>query len=83
MSTITIKLHAHLREKAGVDQYRIEVPNGITVRELKDEFLKQFPRLRPQLANVVTMVNRKSFYLEEEALPEQAEVSFMPPIGGG
>lgn len=83
MDTITVKLHAHLKKKAGTDRVELRVPPGTTVSELKAVFLEQYPRLRPQLANVVTLVNKKTFYLEDEALPPAAEVSFLPPIGGG
>ena len=83
MNTITIILHAHLRKKAGTRQVILDVPEGTTVSELKAEFIKKYPRLRPQLHNVVTLVNKKTFYLEDEQIPLSAEVSFLPPIGGG
>jgi len=83
MDTITITLHAHLKKKAGTDRVELRVPFGTTVSELKAVLLEHYPRLRPQLANVVTLVNKKTFYLEHEALPPAAEVTFLPPIGGG
>lgn len=80
---ITIVLFAHLREKAGTGRIQMEVPLDMTVADLKRSLKEKYPTLGPQLANVVVLVNKKHIFLDEETLPQNAEITFLPPISGG
>ena len=59
------------------------VPEGITVREFREIVKKRLPAIAPQLVNLVVLVNKKNLYLDDQVLPDQAELSFIPPISGG
>jgi molybdopterin converting factor small subunit len=82
MIQITLKLLGHLKEKAGVKELTFDLPDGATVGDLKAQLIERYPQLRPQLNKVVTSVNRV-ILLDAEALPDQAEVIILPPVGGG
>lgn len=81
--TITIQLFANLKEKAGAGRINVVVPHECSVGELKRILKARFPALGPQLANVVVLVNKHHIFLDEDIIPQNAEVTFLPPIAGG
>ena len=80
---ISIIFFANLKEKAGAGRLEVDVPEGCTVGDLKLLLKKQVPQIGPQLANVVVLINKHNIYLDEDVIPVNAEVTFLPPIAGG
>ena len=79
---IHIRLFYHLKEKAGIDRIKIDVNPGITIADLKTILETRYPSLRTHLDNIMVLMNRK-IVLDDDPLQENAEISFITPIGGG
>jgi molybdopterin converting factor subunit 1 len=82
MIKISILFFAILKEKTGVSRIEIEVPEGLTVVELKVILAERFPAIKSFLKSVVTSVNRE-FAFDEDHIPSAAEVALFPPVSGG
>ena len=80
---ITISLYANLKEKAGTGCIKIEIPVDLTVAGLKKRLKFDYPALGPQLANVVVLINKQNILLDNDIIPINAEITFLPPISGG
>jgi len=80
---ITIKLFANLKEKAGSGSIQMQIPENASVGDLKRLLKTAYPALGPQLANVVVLINKHHIFLDEDVIPLNAEVTFLPPIAGG
>lgn len=83
MIKISVSFFVHLKEKAGTERIELEVPQGTTVADLKKILKERFPALGPQLFKVLVLVNRKNITLDEQILPDGADVAFLPPLSGG
>lgn len=73
---------ANLRDKVGTKSVEIDIPEKMTVLELKQKLAREFPGLEPSLDTVVIAVNRE-FAFDETILMDQAEVALFPPVSGG
>jgi molybdopterin synthase catalytic subunit len=82
LNMIKILFFASLKERAGVKEASLELPEGARVQELKAALLERFPGLGPALATMVVSVNQEFAY-DEEAVPPGAEVAVFPPVSGG
>ncbi len=85
MSThiLTIHLYANLKERAGSDTLKLEVPTTCTVSELRTRLKADYPALAFHLNKVVVTANGGQVFIPEEVLPVNADVSILPPFGGG
>lgn len=81
--TLTVRLYANLKEKAGTDCLALEVPVTCTVDGLKARLKKAYPAMAFQLNKVVMTVNGGQVFISDEVLPLNAEVTILPPFGGG
>lgn len=79
---VKILFFAHLRELAGTRQLEMTIPQGMTVRALKQELIKKYPALERAMDHLITAVNQ-SFAQDEMMIPDHAEVAFFPPVSGG
>jgi molybdopterin converting factor subunit 1 len=82
MNRIKVLFFATLRDRAGTKSVEIEISDGSTVRELKENITLQFPSLGPSLKTVITSVNHE-YASEDAVLPADAEVGMFPPVSGG
>ena len=82
MKTVTIRLYASLKERAGFSDCSFEIPDEANLRTLKNMLERQYPKLRSQLDNVLVLIGSTSA-VEEDIIPAEAVVSFLTPIGGG
>ena len=82
MNEITVRLFYHLIEKAGTGAITFSINDNVTVKELKQILIKKFPVLQSHLDNILILVNQK-VALDEDEIPQSAQVSFLTPIGGG
>jgi molybdopterin converting factor small subunit len=79
---IKVTLYYHLKQKAGTGSLDLEVPDKTTIKQLKGLLEERFPALRTYLDNIMILMDKK-IVLDEDVLKENAEVSFLTPVGGG
>jgi molybdopterin synthase sulfur carrier subunit len=79
---IKVLLYYHLKEKAGTGSLELEVKRLSTIKDLKHQLETKFPALRTQLDNVLILMDGKIVLVEDKLL-ENANVSFLTPVGGG
>ena len=73
---------ATLRDRAGTKSVEIEISDGATVRDMKENIAREYPSLGPFLKTVITSVNHE-YASEDAVLPADAEVGMFPPVSGG
>lgn len=73
---------ATLKEKAGTTETSLEIPQDITVGELKEFLLGRFPNLPKSKANLLVAIN-KEYAFDQEKIPDGAEIALFPPVSGG
>ena len=82
MNRLTIKLFATLRERAQASELARELPDGISVGEIWQRMLIEFPALGGHTHGVAFAVNHE--YVEADYRPrDHDEVAFIPPVSGG
>jgi molybdopterin synthase catalytic subunit len=79
---ITVKLFALLREKAGTDTVRLEIPECASVAQALAVLQDQYPVLQPYLPRVRLAV-RMTFVDPVAILGEGDELAIIPPVSGG
>ncbi len=80
---VKVLLFATLRERmGGLRAIEIDLPEGATVRDLKNQITKTYPVLAESMKSVLTTINRE-YALDEAVLPDGAELAMFPPVSGG
>ena len=79
---LRILLFAHLREKAGAREVRVELPPGATAAAVKARLGELYPALAPALPGLLMAVN-KEYVSDDTLIPEGAEIALFPPVSGG
>ena len=82
MNRIKILFFATLRERAGVKSLELDVPSDMTVEELKEKLIADYPNLKESMHAVLITVNRE-YAFEEAVIPPNAEIGMFPPVSGG
>ena len=70
------------RDAAGVDEERIELPEGATVAALLEELVRRHPALAALARDTVVSVN-KGVGSERTVLRDGDKVALIPPVSGG
>lgn len=60
----------------------LEIPEGLTVKELKALLSNQYPGLLLAMPSALVAINHE-FAFDEDNIPDKAEVAFFPPVSGG
>jgi molybdopterin synthase catalytic subunit len=82
MQRIKVLFFATLRDHAKTKSIELEIPEGMSVMELKERLVHEIPALREPMNSVVLSVNRE-FAFDENLVPGGAEVALFPPVSGG
>jgi len=82
MNRITVLFFATLRDRTKERQVVFELPDDISVKNLKSILLEKYPNLEGSLQNVLVAVN-KQYAFDDDRIPPGAEVAFFPPVSGG
>jgi molybdopterin converting factor subunit 1 len=82
MNRIKVLFFATLKDRAGIKETTLEIPEQATVKDLKTHLQQEFAGLSQALDTALVSINRE-FALEDEYLPAGAEVAFFPPVSGG
>ena len=80
--TVRVRLFAVLRDRAGVGQTALELPDGATVSQARDLILRQYPALSDQLGRCRYAVNL-SYENADTVLHDGDELALIPPVSGG
>lgn len=80
--TVRVKLFAVLREKAGVSEWALELPDGATVADARQPLLARFPALRDYVGRCAYAVNR-AYAKPDTVLYDRDELALIPPVSGG
>jgi MoaE-MoaD fusion protein len=82
--TVSVRLFAVLRERAGSDSIELELGEGATVAEAIDASLAAIPSLGELVARMpVRMAVNRSYATPETRLAPGDELALIPPISGG
>jgi molybdopterin converting factor subunit 1 len=73
---------ATLRDRAGLRQTEVDLPDGMRVADLKQLLVERFPGLRPSLPTMLVAINRE-FAQDDALIPAGAELAVFPPVSGG
>jgi len=82
MQRIKVLFFATLRDHAKTKSIELDIPEGMTVQELKKRIIHEIPDLRDSMDSVVLSVNRE-FAFDQNPVPDGAEVALFPPVSGG
>jgi molybdopterin synthase catalytic subunit len=82
MIQVTVRFFATFKDRAGLSETRLELPEGAVVTDLKARLAAQFPSLAAGLDSALVSVNRE-YAFDGDSLPEAAEVALFPPVSGG
>lgn len=79
---ITVKFFAMVRERLGVRETELELPEGSRVSDVQARVDEMAPDLAPLFAR--SMVMRNQEYTDpDELLADGDEIAFIPPVSGG
>jgi len=82
MNRIKLLFFATLRDRVGKKTMELDIPQHMTIKELKDRLSKDFPSLEPSMKSVLVAINRE-YAFDEAVVPSNAEVALFPPVSGG
>jgi molybdopterin converting factor subunit 1 len=79
---IQVKLFALIRERAGVSELSLDLPDGSTVAGAIERLSEQFPQTSEFLPRCAVAINREYASIETP-LQENDELAIIPPVSGG
>ena len=79
---VKLLFFATLKERAGLSQAELDLPENATVADLKAALVQRYPALGPIMSSVLVSVNQ-NYAFDEDPVPPQAEVALFPPVSGG
>ena len=82
MSTCKILFFASLKEMAGERHITLDVPEGMSVGELRPILQNRLPELKLALEHAFIAVNRE-YAGDDLIIPPDAEIAVFPPVSGG
>lgn len=82
MNRIKLLFFATIRDRAGTKSMELDVPDDMTVQELKDKLGEDYPNLKESMKSVLTTIDRE-YAFDEAVIPQGAELAMFPPVSGG
>ena len=79
---VAVRLFAGYRERAGVAQVELELPQGATVGDLASEMVRRYPPMTREASRLVVAVNQE-YQEHDHVLSGGDEVALIPPVSGG
>jgi molybdopterin synthase catalytic subunit len=79
---VRVRLFARLSEVLGERNVTLELPEGATVDDLRDQLSHRFPAVAPYLPTAVCAVDEE-YVTRDHALREGDDVALIPPVSGG
>lgn len=79
---VYVKLFAAARDLAGANEIAVEVPESVTIADVRRVLADEAPRLAPLAARSMMAVN--AHYADDDAIISPTdEVALIPPVSGG
>ncbi len=82
MNKVKVLFYATLKDKAGIAQAELDLPDNISIAEFKELLFRRYPNLPKSKANLLVAVN-KEYAFDDELVLAGAEVALFPPVSGG
>lgn len=82
MNHIKLLFFATIRDRAGVKALEMDIPADMTIQQLKEKLVEEYPNLKESLHAVLMTINRE-YAFDEAVVPPNAEIALFPPVSGG
>lgn len=82
MNRIKLLFFATLRDRVGMKSIELDIPQDMTIKELKAKLSKDYPNLEQSMKSVLVAINRE-YAFDEAVVPSNAEIALFPPVSGG
>ncbi|MDD2920946.1 MAG: molybdopterin converting factor subunit 1 [Anaerolineales bacterium] len=82
MNRIKLLFFATIRDRAGTKSLEMDIPADMTILELKERLVSEYPKLKESLHSVLMTINRE-YAFDEAVVPPDAEIALFPPVSGG
>ncbi len=82
MNKIKILFFATIKDKAGTKSIDLDIPNEMTIKQLKEKLAAEYPNLKESMKAVLMTINRE-YAFDEAVIPLNAEIALFPPVSGG
>jgi len=79
---VEVKLFAVAKQLAGQGSVTLDLPESVTIRELRAALAESVPQLADLLKHARFAVNAE-YASDDTRLPPGAEVACIPPVSGG
>jgi len=80
---ITIKFFATYRQLAGIEQFKIETEDTVTVADVITQLEQNYPQLSGKLSRGTLIAINEQYARREQHLQPNDTVAFFPPVSGG
>jgi molybdopterin converting factor subunit 1 len=82
MMRIHVRFFAILKDRAGVSELQLDLPDESTVEIARSEIAVRFPSIAGMMDRVAFAVNRE-YVKRESVLRDGDELALIPPVSGG
>jgi molybdopterin converting factor subunit 1 len=82
MNQIKVFFFAAMKDKVGIKQIVLSLPDPLRVVDLRSWLADEYPQARETILKCLVAVN-KNFAFDQDLVPSDAEVAFFPPVSGG
>jgi MoaE-MoaD fusion protein len=79
---VKLLFFATLRDRAGAKTSEIDIPEGTTVKALKEQVARDYPGLEASMQSALISINHE-YAFDDTLIPVDAEVALFPPVSGG
>jgi molybdopterin converting factor subunit 1 len=79
---VTVRLFARLRDIAGAGELTRDIAQGATIRSVWRELAREYPEFGKYEGSISSAINA-DYARMDQALNEDDEVAFLPPVSGG
>ncbi len=75
-------MFAVARDMAGSERISVELPDGASIADLRQQLIEQVPELTPMALQLMFAINEQ--YAPDTAiLQAEADIACIPPVSGG
>ena len=79
---VSVRLFAGLHDLVGRREVELELVDGATVADLREQLASQYPAVVPLMSTLVCAVNEE-YVPNEHRLSPGDQVALIPPVSGG
>lgn len=79
---VNVHLFALLRDRAGVKELKLPLPEGATVASAVERLMRQFPAMDGAVTRICYAVNR-DYASGQTRLYDGDDLALIPPVSGG